>query len=158
MTSPSDRSAPSDHSAPSEHFALASTVDALKPQLVDLAEKWVQHGGSAAARAVEKSQLRLLLQAAKSEPLPVLANLLRYQVGRKKGFYGDEDERKEGNKAKVHDRLLTLLEETLPDLAKAKADDEASRQALERGLATQLLGFIVREHTYQVAITGEDDS
>ena len=136
-----------------DRTALDSKVDALKPQLVALAEAWVQGGDSAAAKTVEKSQLRLLLQAAKSEPLPVLANLLRYQVGRKKGFYADKDKRKESDKAKVHVRLLKLIEKDLPKLAEAKTCDDESRRQLERELATQLLGFIVREHTYQAAIS-----
>ncbi|MEM9553457.1 MAG: hypothetical protein AAGC60_04310 [Acidobacteriota bacterium] len=143
------------HSPSSIDTALTSAVEELKSRLVNLAEEWVREQDAAAATTVDKSQLRLLLQAARSEPLPVTSNLLRYQIGRDNGFYGSASHRNRGRHARVGQRLLDLLETTLPELAREGIAGDAARSELERELATHFFGYVLREHTYMQAVVKE---
>lgn len=97
---------------------------------------------------VRTNQLRNMLNAAQSgSPLAVLINFLRYQIGREKRGW---KHRPSGNK------LLDLLTKDLKDLCDkgCETDDSIDHHELEAHLAAQLLGFIIREYTYQCRLAG----
>lgn len=152
-------------------------LEKQKPRLVARAERFVLDTKLFEANAktadrpkgerdphVKTSQIRNLLGAAQAgEPLAVLVNFLRYQLGRRKGW--PHEDSGQALEALFTGDLRALVEEwRAADAAAAaeaqresKADPESEaddRYEVESYLAAQLLGFIVREYTYRCALAG----
>ncbi len=94
---------------------------------------------------VSGTQLRNLLAAAQGgSPIPILRNFLHYQMSRERNAWSD---RKSG------EALIKLLEVTVEKpIEELKLANEDERYQLEAKLAAQLLGFLSREYTYQLAL------
>lgn len=133
-------------------------IEDQKPDLVRSAEEYVKgfklseprdvsRGRGFPKARVSGSQLRNLLSAAQSEgSLAVLINFLRYQIGRGRQGWEDQDSGR---------GLETLLEEQVGKRI-ADAGDKAGkkpRQA-EARLAALLLGYIIRDYTYRCQLAG----
>lgn len=96
---------------------------------------------------VKTNQLRNLLNAAQAgDPLALLINFLRYQVGRRSQGWKHETSAKALLK-EFEDNLMPLCDGCL-------ARDTEGRFELEAHLAAQFLGFVIREYTYRCAEEG----
>lgn len=122
-------------------------IEERKPMLVGKAEEYVKqtqpHKADSGGKAVTSSQLRNLLAAAQAgQSVPLLVNLLRYQMGRR-------------NNAWAHTRSGEALLALLPEQASAplaqrfpELTGTPASYAAQARVAALLLGYIVREFTY----------
>jgi hypothetical protein len=132
---------------------LQTWIEEQKPELVEAAERYVERskiflppeadprrGGRPDKNArVSGSQLRNLLNVALTErSLAVLRNFLRYQVGR---------QWKDGKAGAALEELLAreIAERTASRMDAATGE----RREVEAALLPLLLGFVIREYTYQ---------
>lgn len=135
----------SDLVAAAERFVLSSDI-ALPPKENDSRSHQARHrssphhGTRRPKARVSRSQLRNLLNVSISErSLPVLKNFLRYQIGRQS--WKDQPS---------GDALLMLLDKEVAERATKGADgSDVSARVLQDHLAPLLIGYIVREYTYQ---------
>ncbi len=96
---------------------------------------------------ISNNQLRNLLNAAQAgNPISVQVNFLRFQIGRQKNAWPD---------ANSGEALITLLENLRTSSKKAVLGSEVAPISLEAPLAANLLGFIIREHTYRTKVALE---
>lgn len=102
------------------------------------------------SQQVTKSQLQTLLTVAQDEPIDVLKSHLRYQMGRSQQAWRDWE---------AGERILTMLEQEVRERCKAAIDSGVlskptarDRRALQQRLAALMIGFVIREHTYQQAL------
>ena len=119
----------------------------IEDQKSDLVAAAVQNTPS---QDVSKSQLQTLLTVASDEPVEVLRSHLRYQMGR-------------GDKAwkdwKAGQNVLDLLSNEVVERCSQAASsgslgaiDPSAQDAIQRRVAALLIGYIIREHTYQSAL------
>lgn len=162
---------------------ILAWIEKQKPDLVEWAEDFLKEtriyeekadqgsdeddeaarSGDATSKSpwVRKSQLQNLLGAARTgEPVALLANFLRYQDARIKGWRQNE----------AATKLEKLLREKVqprarrcPRLGTVGAEVDGGptgeetielRYEIEAALAAQLFGFIIREYTYRCRIAG----
>lgn len=137
---------------------LQAWIEEQKPELVAAAEAYVarseihlpmpqrdDHRGRPDKSArVSASQLRNLLNVALTEKsLPVLKNFLRYQVGR------------QWKDAKAGELLEeVLLREIVERGRKGAETHRGVPRQVEAALLPLLLGFVIREYTYQCKMKG----
>lgn len=134
-------------------LSLRAFIEKRSPHLVQVAEEFLQQHKiylPAGKPVVSGTQLRNLLAAAQSgSPVAVLRNFLHYQMGR------DQRSRAWADSASGH-ALIGLLEKEVAkpvaDQVGAATTEDEARFRLEAELASQLLGFLHREYTYQAAV------
>ena len=124
-------------------------IERQKPALVVQAEKYLEEhkifervSNDQNEQIVSVSQLRNLLNAARTgEPLVVIQNYLRYQIGRgKKGWKN----RPSG------EALVGLLDSEVGKRIESLSEiDPVERFEVESRLAALLLGYIIRQYTYK---------
>lgn len=96
---------------------------------------------------VSPSQLRNLLSTARDEPFEVLCSYLRYQIGRGDRGWGDE-----ASGTALLRLLETAVRARIEGAESLGEPDALQSSAISRRLASLLIGFIIREHTYRAAI------
>ena len=132
-------------------------IEEQKPALVQAAEEYVEKsqiylpapprgkrptGKKAKQARVSSSQLRNLLNIAQTErSLAVFRNFLRYQVGKRSSAWRDPV---------AADLLEQVVDSEISNRAASgvKAPDLTTRE-LEASLLLLLVGYIIREYTYQ---------
>ncbi len=129
------------------------TSSKLLERFANAVARWMNMGEDPQRRPrfpdprVTTSQLRSLLATTQNEPLAVVESYLRYQIGRGSRGWGHD--------AGPGHELLGLLDKQVRQRlggAPTEDEDEAEDQeAAGRRLASLLIGFVIREQTYQVA-------
>ncbi len=133
-------------------------IEDQKPNLVRSAESYIKEYKISEPREVSRgrgfpkarvsgSQLRNLLSASQSEgSLAVLVNFLRYQIGRGRQGWDDQDSGR-GLESLLHEQIGKRITD-----AGDKAGSEPHQ--VESRLASLLLGYVIREYTYRCQLAG----
>ncbi len=106
--------------------------------------------GNTPSQEISKSQLQTLLTVASDEPVEVLKAHLRYQMGRGDKAWKDWD---------AGTKVLDLLDREVVERCSLAARkgllgelDSPAQDPIQRRIAALLIGYIIREHTYQQAL------
>lgn len=140
-----------------EGFVTAAGIADPRPETKDKKPAPPRPGGkdNKPKAKISGSQLRNLLSVAQSErSLAVLLNFLHYQMGRAKGW--PDLPSGEALYGLLREAVKKRIDEAVEEKAFGADFRRPDRFLLESRLSALLLGYIIREYTYQCKIAGTD--